>query len=63
MGGYGSGGARKNAGRRPIDGELRYKISITLPKSQIERLRQESVQQNLSISNLISELITKGYKR
>ncbi len=31
MGGYGSGGSRKGAGRKPIDGVARTKFSVNLP--------------------------------
>ncbi len=63
MGGIGSGGARKNAGRKPIDGSARSKISLTLPTWQLELVRDEAARLRLPVSNLITELITKGLER
>ncbi len=63
MGGYGSGGARKNAGRKPIDGETRSKISVSLPTWQLDLVRDEAARRRLPVSNLITELITKGIER
>lgn len=63
MGGVGSGGARKNAGRKPIDGEARAKISLTLPTWQLELVRNEAARLRLPVSNYITELITKGLER
>ncbi|MCX4289092.1 MAG: hypothetical protein OSJ46_06270 [Duncaniella sp.] len=63
MGGIGSGGARKNAGRKPIDGEARAKISLTLPTWQLELVRNEAARLRLPVSSLITELITKGLER
>lgn len=63
MGGIGSGGARKNAGRKPIDSEPRTKISVTLPSWQLELVRDEAARQKLPTSHLITELITKGLER
>ncbi len=60
MGGCGSGGARKNAGRKSIDGEPRTKISVSLPAWQLELVRAEAARQQLPVSNLVTELITKG---
>ena len=31
MGGFGSGGARNGAGRKPADGTPKQKVSVTLP--------------------------------
>ena len=63
MGGIGSGGARKNAGRKPIDGEIRSKISVTLPMWQLDLVRGEAARLRLPVSNLITELITKGLEK
>lgn len=62
MGGFGSGGARKNAGRKPIDGRTRTKLSVSLPTWQLEQVKSEATRLRLPLSNLISELITKGLK-
>lgn len=63
MGGTGSGGARKNAGRKSLDGEPRIKISVTLPAWQLDLVRSEATRQQLPVSNLITELLTKGLER
>ena len=63
MGGIGSGGARKNAGRKPIDGAARSKISLTLPTWQLELVRNEAARLRLPVSNFVTELITKGLER
>lgn len=63
MGGLGSGGARKNAGRKSLDGEPRIKISVTLPAWQLEVVRAEAARQQHPVSNMITELITKGLER
>ena len=63
MGGLGSGGERKNAGRKSLDGEPRIKISVTLPAWQLEVVRAEAARQQLPVSNMITELITKGLER
>lgn len=63
MGGYGSGGARKNAGRKPIDGTARSKISLTLPAWQLDLVKSEAYRLRLPVSNLITDLITKGLEQ
>ena len=63
MGGIGSGGARKNDGRKTVDGTPRVKISITLPSWQFDLVRNEADRRQLPTSHLITELITKGLER
>lgn len=63
MGGIGSGGAREGAGRKTIDGSPRTKISVTLPTWLLSILRDEADCRNLSTSQQITGLITKGLER
>lgn len=63
MGGFGSGGARENAGRKSLDGEPRIKISVTLPASLLTLVREEADRRQLPVSNIMSELLTKGFER
>lgn len=63
MGGFGSGGARENAGRKSLDGEPRIKISVTLPASLLTLVREEAYRRQLPVSNIMSELLTKGFER
>ena len=63
MGGIGSGGARRGAGRKPIDGEPRTKISVTLPTWQLELIKDEAARRKRPVSNLVSELIAKGLEK
>ncbi len=60
MGGIGSGGARKNAGRRPMDGEPRVKISVSIPMWQLDLVKNEAARLRLPVSGMITDLITKG---
>lgn len=57
MGGIGSGGTRDNAGRPSIDGEVRNTISLTLPPTLIRNLRSAAQQKNMSISQLVVDLL------
>ena len=57
MGGIGSGGSRDNAGRPAIDGEVRNTISLTLPPTLIKNLRSAAEQKNVSISQLVIDLL------
>lgn len=63
MGGIGSGGARKNAGRKTADGTPRVKISITLPSWQLDLVRNEAERRHLPTSHMITELLLKGLER
>lgn len=63
MGGFGSGGARENAGRKSLDGEPRIKISVALPASLFTLVRAEADRRQLPVSNIMSELLTKGLER
>lgn len=62
MGGIGSGGPREGAGRKPLDG-ARVKISARIPEWLIDLVRTEADRLNLSTSQLITELITKGLEK
>ena len=57
MGGIGSGGARDNAGRPAIDGEVRATISLTMPPSLIRGLRNNARQKGMSVSQLVVEIL------
>lgn len=59
MGGYGSGGARKNAGRRSFDGEPRSKLSVSLPAWLLTMLHNEAEHRKISVSQLITDVLTK----
>ncbi|MBD5202401.1 MAG: hypothetical protein HDS81_03690 [Bacteroidales bacterium] len=63
MGGIGSGGARKNAGRKPVDGQTKTKISISLPAWQLDLIKDEASRRRQPVSNLITDLLTKGLER
>ncbi|MDE6810890.1 MAG: hypothetical protein K2J15_00915 [Muribaculaceae bacterium] len=63
MGGTGSGGAREGAGRKTIDGEVRSKISVTLPMWQLDLVRSEATRLRPPVFNLITALITKGLEK
>lgn len=63
MGGIGSGGAREGAGRKTQDGEPRTKISVTLPTWLLSLVRDEADRRKISASQLITELVTKGFER
>lgn len=63
MGGIGSGGPRYGAGRKTLDGEPRNKISVTLPASMLGRIRHEADRRHMPASQLITELLTKGFER
>ena len=56
MGGYGSGGSRKGAGRKPIDGVARVKFSVNLPTWLLDLIRDEADRRKISISQLVTEL-------
>jgi hypothetical protein len=60
MGGIGSGGARDGAGRKPIDGTPRAKVSFSVPQWLIDMVRDEAERRNIPTSQLITELIEKG---
>lgn len=62
MGGIGSGGAREGSGRKPLDGE-RVKISVRLPVWVLNLIKSEAERRQLSTSQLITELLTKGLER
>ncbi|MDE7396420.1 MAG: BrnA antitoxin family protein [Muribaculum sp.] len=62
MGGIGSGGARKGAGRKPADGAPRDRISVTLPSQLLSHIRTTASRRNIPASQLITELIQKGLK-
>jgi len=62
MGGIGSGGAREGSGRKALDGE-RVKISVRLPKWVLDLIKSEAERRELSTSQLITELLTKGLER
>lgn len=63
MGGYGSGGSRNGAGRKPIDGEARAKLSVNLPTWLLWLIRDEAERRRQSTSQLITELLTKGLEK
>lgn len=63
MGGIGSGGARKNAGRKPEDGQPRAKISLSIPSWLLDLIQAEARRKEIPVSALITELITKGIER
>lgn len=63
MGGIGSGGARIGAGRKPMLGETKAKVSVSMPQDMINQLRDEADRRKLPLSHLITELITKGLER
>ena len=60
MGGIGSGGAREGAGRKPIDGTPRAKVSFSVPEWLIEHVRDEAARRKMSTSQLLTDLIEKG---
>lgn len=60
MGGIGSGGSREGSGRRPVDGEPRSRISVTLPTWLLREIRKESERRDMSVSGYISELLERG---
>lgn len=60
MGGIGSGGARDGAGRKTIDGAPRTKLSISLPTELLIELRDVAGRRQISVSQHITDLITKG---
>ncbi|MBE6305711.1 MAG: hypothetical protein E7082_07355 [Bacteroidales bacterium] len=63
MGGYGSGGSRIGAGRKLSDGVTKVKFSVNLPSWLLSLIRDEAEHRELSTSQLITELITKGLER
>ncbi len=63
MGGIGSGGARKNAGRKPADEQPKAKISISIPVFLLAKLRDDAERRQISTSQFITELLTKGLER
>lgn len=63
MGGIGSGGVREGAGRKTLDGELRSKISLSLPTWLLNLIRNEADRRKLSASQLFTEFLTKGLER
>lgn len=60
MSGYGSGGARENAGRKSLDGEPRAKVSVTLPVWLLQVIRKEAELRKISVSEMTTELLKKG---
>lgn len=60
MGGIGSGGARDGAGRKPIDGTPRAKVSFSVPQWLIDQVRDEAARQKISTSQLLTDFIVKG---
>ena len=62
MGGIGSGGAREGSGRKATDG-ARIKISVRVPEWLIKQIHIEAERRELSTSQLITELLTKGVER
>lgn len=60
MGGIGSGGARDGAGRRPLDGSPRVKISVSVPEWLLSIVRDEADRLRVPTSQYITYLITKG---
>lgn len=63
MGGIGSGGARRNAGRKAEDGQPRAKISLSIPSWLLDLIQTEARRKEIPVSALITELITKGLER
>ena len=62
MGGIGSGRAREGSGRKAKDG-TRIKISVRVPEWLIKQIHAEAERRELSTSQLITELLTKGLER
>lgn len=62
MGGIGSGGAREGAGRKATDG-TRTKISARIPVWLVDRIKDEAARRKVSISQLITEFLTKGLEQ
>ena len=60
MGGLGSGGAREGSGRKAMDGEPKKAISIRLPPWLLSLIRDEAERRDIPITQLITELLTKG---
>lgn len=59
MGGIGSGGARKGARRKALDG-AQVKTSAKLQVWLIDLIKAEAQRRELSTSQMITELLTKG---
>jgi hypothetical protein len=62
MGGIGSGGARDGAGRKPIDGVPRAKVSFSVPQYLIDQVRELAERQKISTSQLVTELLEKALR-
>lgn len=62
MGGIGSGGSREGAGRKATDG-ARVKISVRVPTWLVDLIKTEAERRQLSTSQLITELLTKGLEK
>ncbi|MDE6484462.1 MAG: hypothetical protein K2L14_03945 [Duncaniella sp.] len=58
MGGIGSDGARKNAGRKPIEDMPKSIISISLTAWQLDLIKDEASRRRQPVSNMITELLT-----
>ena len=63
MGGIGSGGFREGSGRKLTDGTPRVKLSVTLPGWLADLIQGEAVRQQRPVSQLVTELLTKGIER
>lgn len=62
MGGIGSGGLREGAGRKAHEG-ARVKISTRVPAWLVDLVKSEAERRQLSTSQMITELITKGLEQ
>lgn len=60
MGGIGSGGARRGAGRKP---EGKERVTLCLPDWLLRMARHESHHQQRSLSAYLSEVMEKGMER
>lgn len=63
MGGFGSGGARNGAGRKPADGTPKQKVSVTLPAWLLSLIRGEADRRRIPASQLITELLIQGIEK
>lgn len=60
MGGIGSGGARKGAGRKP---EGKERVTLCLPDWLLSLARSESIRRGESLSAYLGGVMEKGMER
>lgn len=63
MGGKGSGGARIGAGRKPLDGIPRIKLSVRIPVELMNELERDAEHLNVPLSKIVVELLEKGLEQ